>query len=67
MNYSYITEKGCLVFYYDPVLDDYENAEKEALIKHGIEDGTKITTNAMTARTDFIRHKNDQLNKEVAR
>ena len=60
MNYSYITDKGCLVFNYDPVKDDYESAEKEALIKHGIEDGAKLTTIGVTPRTDFLSQKKDQ-------
>jgi len=49
---SYITDRGCLVFHYDPLLDDYEQAEKAALIKHGIA-GAKITTIAVTPETDF--------------
>ena len=53
MGYSYITDKGCLVFHYDPGLDDHEKAEKEALLKHGVE-GAKITTIAVTPRTDFL-------------
>jgi len=32
---SYITDKGCLVFHYNQTLDDHEEAEKEALLKHG--------------------------------
>lgn len=55
MSYSYITGKGYLVFHYDRRLDNYEEAEKAALIKHRI-DGAKITTIAVTPRTDFLRH-----------
>lgn len=53
MSFSYRTDKGCLVFHYDPGLDDHEKAEKEALLKHGL-DGAKITTIAVTPRTDFL-------------
>ena len=56
MNHSYITNKGCLVFHYDPILDNYEEAEKAALIKHG-KDNAKITTIAVTPRTDFLKRK----------
>jgi len=42
---SYITDKGGLVFHYDPVLDNFEQAEKEALKKHGID-------------TDFLKSEN---------
>ena len=56
---SFITDKGCLVFHYDPILDNYEQAEKEALLKHGI-DGSKITTIAVTPKTDFLKRKNDK-------
>jgi len=52
---SYITAKKCLVYHYDPVLDNFEQAEKEALLKHGI-DGAKVTTIAVTSGTDFLRH-----------
>ena len=57
---SYLTKKGCLVFHYDPVLDNFDEAEKEALIKHGL-DGAKITTIGLTAETDFLRRRNDKL------
>ncbi len=53
---SYITDKGCLVFRYDPILNDYEQEEKEALLKHGI-DGAKITTIGVTQNTDFLKNK----------
>jgi len=53
---SYITDKGCLVFRYDPILNDYEQAEKEALLKHGI-DGAKIITIGVTKNTDFLKKK----------
>ena len=53
---SFITERGCLVYYYDPVLDNFEETEREALIKHGI-DGAQITTIAVTPRTDFLKQK----------
>lgn len=53
---SYITDKGCLVFHYNPILNDYEQAEKEALLKHGI-DGAKITTIGVTKNTDFLKKK----------
>ena len=54
---SYITDRGCLVFHYDPVLDNYEQAEKAALIKHKL-NGAKITTIAVTKDTDFLKRKN---------
>ena len=53
---SYRTDKGCLVFNYDPSLDNYEEAEKKALLKHGI-DGAKITTIGVTKNTDFLKKK----------
>jgi len=53
---SYLTDKGCLVFRYDPILNDYEQAEKEALIKHGI-NGSRITTIGVTKNTDFLKSK----------
>ena len=57
---SYITDKGCLVFHYNPDTDDYEEAEKEALQKHGIE-SAKVTTIGVTPRTDFLKRKNDNV------
>lgn len=50
---SYITDRGCLVFHYDPILDNFEDTEKEALIKHNLVDA-RITTIAVTPRTDFL-------------
>jgi hypothetical protein len=54
MKESYITKSGCLVFHYDLVLDNYREAEKEALLKHRI-NGAKITTIAVTTATDFLQ------------
>lgn len=48
------------MFHYNPITDDFEECEKEALLKHGI-DGAKITTIGLTAETDFLRRKNDKL------
>ncbi len=53
---SFITKEGCLVYHYDPVLDNYQNAEKEALIKHGLDDA-RVTTIAVTKNTDFLKKK----------
>ncbi len=44
------------MFRYDPILNDYEQAEKEALLKHGV-DGAKITTIGVTKNTDFLKKK----------
>ncbi len=57
---SYITDKGRMVYHYNPDTDDYENAEKEALRKHGLE-GSKVTTIGVTPRTDFLGRENDNL------
>ncbi len=58
---SYITDKGCLVFHYDPVLDNYEDVEQAALIKHNLLNA-RVTTIAVTRRTDFLRLKNETIN-----
>ncbi len=59
MRDSHITDKGCLVFYYNPNTDDYEEAEKEALSKHNLVN-KKITTIGLTRKTDFLSQKKDQ-------
>jgi len=51
---SYLTKQGNLVFHYSPGLDDYYEAEKQALIKHNILD-KKTTTIGVTRQTDFIK------------
>ena len=58
---SYTTEK-CLVYIYDPVLDNFEQAEKEALLKHGI-NGARITTIGVTRQTDFIKNENSKIQR----
>ena len=56
---SYLTKKGCLVYHYDPVLDNYDEAEQAALKKHNLINA-KITTIAVTSGTDFLRRRNDK-------
>jgi len=50
---SYLSKTGNLIYHYNQGLDDYEEAEKHALIKHNMLN-KKITTIAVTRRTDFI-------------
>ena len=51
---SYITKAGNLVYHYCPYADDYEAKEREAILKHGL-DGARITTIAVTRKTDFLK------------
>ena len=51
---SYTTDKGCLVFHYNPHTDNYDEAETQARIKHGLV-GARITTIAVTPETDFLK------------
>jgi len=53
---SYITTEGILVYYYDPELDDYDQALKDALARHGINDD-RIASIGVTKDTDFLRKK----------
>jgi len=51
---SYLTKAGCLVYHYNPVLDDQDEREKAAIIKHWLV-GKRISTIGVTKGTDFLR------------
>ena len=55
---SYLTKKGCLVFHYNRDLDNFRQSERAALIKHNLVNA-RVTTIGVTAKTDFLKCKND--------